>query len=156
MHSTYMAQTEFTENLNSQLAEVTGVLKTIMEQRAVRVASHTLSRDSDRDLNDEIERRVHARLSEHEDEMERRIETRLLERLATVQNTALENIDTERIDFLTPAPTVDAPGEAATVAIDEHIPTKRARVQSPPVEAVQPSRTSKRRNAGVKPKKWND
>ena len=43
MHSTYMAQTEFTENLNSQLAEVTGVLKTIMEQRAVRVASHTLS-----------------------------------------------------------------------------------------------------------------
>jgi hypothetical protein len=88
--------------------------------------------------------------------MERRIETRLLERLATVQNTAIENVDTERIDFLTPAPTVDAPGEAATVAIDEHIPTERPRVQSPPVEAVQPSRTSKRRNAGVKPNKWND
>jgi len=156
MHSTYMAQTELTENLNSQLAKVTGVLETIMEQRAVRAASHTLSRDSDGDLNDEIERRVRARLSEHEDEMERRIETRLLERLATVQNTALETIDTERIDFLTPAPTVTAPGEAATVAMDEHIPTEPARVQSPPVEAVQPSRASKRRNAGVKPNKWNE
>ena len=85
-----MAQTELTENLNSQLAEVTGVLKTIMEQRAARMAS--LARDSDRDLNDEIERRVRARLSEHGDEMERRIETRLLERLATVQNLSLIHI----------------------------------------------------------------
>jgi len=73
-----------------------------MEQRAEGQALHKLPRDSELDLDEEIEWRVQERLAAQEAELGSRIESRLLKRLDRVHRAGhSDKLVRECMDFLT-------------------------------------------------------